>query len=112
MNRSNEGGHSARVREAVSELVHHNDERTHEQRDQYMLMASFVAGMCVAGSGNKALAWPSACGQGFPGLLNSAYAVISKLSCNVSVYLLLIVYLMYCSVAALLLVLGGSTSLV
>lgn len=75
---------STHVREAVTELVHHNSERTPAQREQYRFMAAFVAQMCVAGSGKRALSWPSACGRGLIGLTDAAYAVMGKISCNVS----------------------------
>ena len=88
MNRATEsatdGEESFRVKEAVAELVHHNAERTSEQKEEFKLMAAFVAQMCVAGCGERALTWPSAHGRGFPGLMEAAYAVIGKISCNVS----------------------------
>ena len=84
MSRLDNDHSSSQVREAVDELVHHNDERTPEQRDEYRLMATFVARMCVTGSGKKALSWPSACDRGFLGLVEAAYGVLGKASCNVS----------------------------
>lgn len=84
MNRSDTDGKSTRTREAVAELVDHNDDRTPEQREEYKLMATFVAGMCVTGCGKGALSWPSADGRGFPGLVDAAFAIIGKISCNVS----------------------------
>lgn len=79
------------LREAIGELVHHNEERPPEQKEQYMLMAAFVARLCVVGSGRgkskgneAALSWPSAQGRGFPGLVDAAYAILGKMSCNVS----------------------------
>eukprot|EP00903_Cladosiphon_okamuranus_P018822 g17313.t1 len=80
------GDHSAsKAREAVEELVHHNDERPPEQKEQFRLMAAFVARLCVAGSGEKkkALTWPSADGRGFPGLVDAVFAILGKVSCNV-----------------------------
>lgn len=80
--------HAPSVREAVDELVHHNDDRPPEQKEKYMLMANFVAHLCLAGCGDSkkgsALLWPSAQGRGLPGLVDAAYAVLGKLSCNVS----------------------------
>lgn len=84
MNRSDNDHSYSQVREAVGELVHHNDERTPEQKEEYRLMAAFIARMCVAGSGKKALSWPSACNRGFLGLVDAAYSVLGKVSCNVS----------------------------
>lgn len=86
------GDRASELREAVEELVHHNDERPPAQKEQYMLMAGFVARLCVAGGGaggkgtgnEAALSWPSARGRGFPGLVDATYAVLGKLSCNVS----------------------------
>ncbi|CBN79949.1 conserved unknown protein [Ectocarpus siliculosus] len=79
--------HAPSVREAVDELVHHNDDRSPEQKEEYMLMANFVARLCLAGCGDSkkgsALLWPSAQGRGLPGLVDAAYAVLGKLSCNV-----------------------------
>ncbi|CAN0226504.1 unnamed protein product [Ectocarpus sp. 8 AP-2014] len=79
--------HAPSVREAVDELVHHNDDRSPEQKEEYMLMANFVARLCSAGCGDSkkgsALLWPSAQGRGLPGLVDAAYAVLGKLSCNV-----------------------------
>lgn len=83
---------ASRAREAVEELVHHNDERSPEQREQFRLMAAFVARLCVAGGGGKnktkgsasALSWPSARGRGFPGLVDAVFGVLGKVSCNVS----------------------------
>lgn len=79
------------LRAAVGELVHHNEERPPEQKEQYMLMAAFVARLCVAGGGRgnrkgdeAALSWPSAHGRGFPGLVDAAYEILGKMSCNVS----------------------------
>ncbi|CAM9928054.1 unnamed protein product [Laminaria digitata] len=83
MNRSENDHSASQVREAVGELVHHNDERTPEQQEEYRLMAAFVARMCVAGSRKQALSWPSACDRGFPGLVDAAYSVLGKVSCNV-----------------------------
>lgn len=84
----------SKTREAIDELVDHNDERSPEQKQQYMLMAAFVARLCVAGSGGgggkgkdkkgSALSWPSAGGRGFPGLVDAVFAVLGKVSCNVS----------------------------
>lgn len=74
---------SKHVREATAELVHHNSERPPAQREQYSLMAAFVARMCVAGNGERALSWPSACGRGLSGLTDAAYAIMGKISCNV-----------------------------
>lgn len=80
--------HAPNVREAVDELVHHNDERVPEQKEEYMLMANFIARLCLAGCGDSkkgsALLWPSAQGRGLPGLVDAAYSVLGKLSCNVS----------------------------
>ena len=89
---SGSGNHSAsKVREAVEELVHHNDERSAEQEEQFRLMAGFVARLCVVGSGGKkneakssALSWASASGRGFPGLVDAVFGVLGKVSCNVS----------------------------
>lgn len=93
---------ASRTRGAIDELVDHNDERSPEQKQQYMLMAAFVARLCVAGSGSgsggdggrggkkskgksgSALSWPSAGGRGFPGLVDAVFAVLGKVSCNVS----------------------------
>ncbi|CAM9152032.1 unnamed protein product [Ectocarpus sp. 13 AM-2016] len=79
--------HAPSVREAVDELVHHNDDRSLKQKEEYMLMANFVARLCLAGCGDSkkgsALLWPSAQGRGLPGLVDAAYAVLGKLSCNV-----------------------------
>lgn len=75
---------STHVREAIAELVHHNSERTSAQREQFNLMAAFVAQMYVAGNGERALSWPSACGRGLTGLTDSAFAILGKISCNVS----------------------------
>ncbi|CAN0100702.1 unnamed protein product [Scytosiphon promiscuus] len=75
---------SARIREAVDELVHHNDKRSPEQMEQFRVMAAFVAGLCVVGGGEKkALRWASAQGRGFPGLVDAVYALLGKASCNV-----------------------------
>ncbi|CAM9485168.1 unnamed protein product [Pylaiella littoralis] len=95
-----DGNSASKTREAVDELVDHNDERSPEQKQQYMLMATFVARLCVAGSGGgggggggggkkgkgkrgSALSWPSAGGRGIPGLVDAVFAVLGKLSCNV-----------------------------
>lgn len=84
MNRSASHDTSAEVRAAVGELVDHNDKRTPEKKQEFMEMSMFIARMCVAGSGKKALSWPSADGRGFLGLVDAAYGVLGKLSCNVS----------------------------
>eukprot|EP00904_Undaria_pinnatifida_P014211 jgi/Undpi1/9920/HiC_scaffold_28.g12374.m1 len=83
MNRSASHDTSAEVRAAVGELVDHNDKRTPEKKQEFMEMSMFIARMCVAGSGKKALSWPSADGRGFLGLVDAAYGVLGKLSCNV-----------------------------
>lgn len=81
---------ASKLREAVEELVHHNVERSPEQQEQFRLMAAFVARLCVAGSGGNgkakgsALSWPSAQGRGFPGLIDTVFGVLGKMSCNVS----------------------------
>lgn len=75
---------SCLLREDVAELIDHNDRRRPEQKEQYELMAAFVARMCVAGSGKRTLSWPSVRDRGYPGLVEAAYAVIGKISCNVS----------------------------
>lgn len=88
------GNHGAsKVREAVEELVHHNDERSPEQKEQFRLMAAFVARLCVGGGGgggkskakSSALSWPSANGRCFPGLVDAVFDVLGKVSCNVSI---------------------------
>eukprot|EP00752_Nemacystus_decipiens_P004295 g3924.t1 len=85
----NTSNSASKVREAVEELVHHNDERSPEQKEQFRLMAAFVARLCVAGGGGKnkaeisALLWPSADGRGFPGLVETLVGVLGKVSCNV-----------------------------
>lgn len=99
-NSANKISSASRTREAIDELIDHNDERSPEQKQQYMLMAAFVARLCVAGSGGggggdsggkkskgksgSALSWPSAGGRGFPGLVDAVFAVLGKVSCNVS----------------------------
>lgn len=51
-------------------------------------MAAFIARLCVVGSGESkeksVLRWPSAQDRGLPGLIDAAYAVLGKVSCNVS----------------------------
>ncbi|CAM9403157.1 unnamed protein product [Discosporangium mesarthrocarpum] len=72
------------ARREVDAMVDHNDKRTPAHADEFKAMASFVARICLAGSGKQgsALSWPSTKGRGFPGLVEAAYSLLGKISCN------------------------------
>lgn len=85
MNSEEDGGKPAQlVREAVGALVDHNHLRTPDQREKMMLSAMYVAKLCVAGYGKRALSWPSTGGRDLSGLVDNAFALFGKIACNVS----------------------------